>query len=184
MMRLLKWKRKNGTIKQNVQKTSPHASVYQLSVDLNSGTTLPLQNLKGKKVLLVNTASDCAFTGQYAELQQLYDKFKSRLEIIGFPANDFKEQEKGNDEDIAQFCQINYGVKFPLAKKSIVINNPDQNVVFRWLTHAEQNGWNNTPPKWNFSKYLLDEQGNLTHYFDPSVSPLSKQVADAINLKT
>ena len=136
--------------------------------------------MKGKKVLLVNTASNCGYTSQYSELQELYEKYKGKLEIIGFPANDFKEQEKGSDEEIAQFCKVNFGVSFPLMKKSVVIKSTDQNPVFKWLSDSTQNGWNQKEPSWNFSKYLVDEKGVLTNYFDPSVSPLSEEVIKSI----
>jgi glutathione peroxidase len=136
--------------------------------------------LKGKKVLLVNTASDCGYTNQYADLQKLFEKNSDRLIILGFPANDFKEQEKGTDEQIAQFCQINFGVTFPLAKKSSV-KGDHKNEIFKWLSEKNKNGWNSKQPSWNFSKYLVNEQGQLTHYFDPAVSPLSDEVIEAIN---
>jgi glutathione peroxidase len=151
-----------------------------LQSEANSGTTFSFEQLKGKKVLLVNTASDCGYTGQYEELQQLHQRFQNKLVILGFPANDFKEQEKGSDAEIAEFCKINYGVTFPLMKKSTVVKGAAQNPVFRWLSDASQNGWNNQAPKWNFSKYLVDENGVLTNYFDPGVSPLSKEVTDTI----
>lgn len=131
--------------------------------------------------MIVNTASNCGYTNQYAELQNLYEHFKEKLIIIAFPANDFKEQEKGSNEEIAQFCQMNYGITFPLAKKSKVLKSADQNKVFEWLTHKELNGWNEQEPTWNFSKYLIDEKGHLTHYFDPAVSPLSKEVKAIVN---
>jgi glutathione peroxidase len=155
-------------------------SVYDLTVTLNSGDTLTLSSLQGKKILLVNTASDCGYTNQYADLQKLYEQNKDRLVIIGFPANDFHEQEKGSDTEIAQFCKINFGVSFPLAQKSVVIKSPEQNPVFEWLTHKDQNGWNEQAPSWNFSKYLVNEKGVLTHYFDPSVSPMSNIITGAI----
>ena len=121
--------------------------------------------------MLVNTASNCGYTAQYKELEELYEKYKNQLVIIGFPANDFKEQEKGSDEEIAQFCRVNYGISFPLSKKSVVIKSPEQNPVFRWLTDKSRNGWNDKPPTWNFSKYLVNEEGTLTHYFDPAIPP-------------
>ncbi len=162
------------------EKTAPKVPFYTLQSEANSGTTFSFEQLKGKKVLLVNTASDCGYTGQYEELQQLHQRFQNKLVILGFPANDFKEQEKGSDAEIAAFCKINYGVTFPLMKKSTVVKGAAQNPVFRWLSDAAQNGWNNRAPKWNFSKYLVDENGVLTNYFDPGVSPLSKEVTDAI----
>ena len=140
-----------------------------------------LQHLKGKKVMLVNTASDCGYTDQYDDLQKLYEEYKDKLVVIGFPANDFKEQEKGTDEEIAQFCKLNFGVTFPLMKKSSVIKGPQQNEVFKWLTDSAKNGWNNKPPSWNFSKYIVNEEGVLTNYFGSSISPMSKDVLKAIN---
>lgn len=171
---------RNTKIISNTKNVRPIQSIYELSVPLNNGNLLPLQTYKGKKLLLVNTASDCGYTNQYDELQKLYQQFNNQLEIIAFPANDFKEQEKGSDNDIAQFCKLNFGVTFPLAKKSVVIKSGDQNNIFKWLTDKAKNGWNEKPPSWNFSKYLLNEQGTLTHYFDPSVSPLSNEVMKAV----
>jgi glutathione peroxidase len=171
---------KNTKIVANDKHVQPVQSIYELSVPLNNGNSLPLQAYKGKKLLLVNTASDCGYTNQYEDLQKLYKRFNDQLEIIAFPANDFRDQEKGNDSDIAQFCQVNFGVTFPLAKKSVVIKSGDQNNIFKWLTDKTKNGWNEQPPSWNFSKYLINEQGTLTHYFDPSVSPLSTDVVKAV----
>ena len=159
---------------------SPVASFYDLAVLLNNGTSLSFNTLKGKKILLVNTASDCGYTNQYSELQALYERHKDKLIVIGFPANDFKEQEKGSDAEIAQFCKINFGVSFPLAKKSTVVKSSEQNKVFEWLTHKELNGWNDQQPSWNFAKYLVNEEGMLSHYFDPAVSPLSPELTNEI----
>ena len=171
---------KNTKILANGKNARPVQSIYELSVPLNNGNALPLQTYIGKKILLVNTASDCGYTNQYDDLQKLYQQFNDQLEIIAFPANDFREQEKGNDNDIAQFCKVNFGVTFPLASKSVVIKSAGQNNVFNWLTHKAQNGWNEKAPTWNFSKYLINEQGTLTHYFDPSISPLSDEVIKAV----
>jgi glutathione peroxidase len=157
-----------------------NSSFYSLSATLNDGSTLQFETLKGKKVLLVNTASDCGYTNQYEDLQKLYEQYAGQLMVIAFPANDFKEQEKGSDEEIAAFCKMNFGVSFPLAKKSSVVKSPGQHEVFQWLTDKVKNGWNEKPPSWNFSKYLINERGQLTHYFDPAVSPLSDEVKKAI----
>jgi glutathione peroxidase len=158
----------------------PPVSFYSLKGILNNGTEFDFASLKGKKVLLVNTASNCGYTNQYDDLQKLSEEYGNKLVVIGFPANDFKEQEKGSDEEIAQFCKANFGVSFPLMKKSTVIKAPEQNTVFQWLTDSTKNGWNNKPPSWNFSKYLVNEQGMLVNYFGPSISPGSKDVTDAI----
>jgi glutathione peroxidase len=170
---------KNVTELSNQQK--PPVSFYSLKGTLNDSTQLDFASLQGKKVLLVNTASDCGYTNQYDDLQKLYEKYKDQLVIIGFPANDFKEQEKGSDEEIAQFCKLNFGVTFPLMKKSTVLRSPQQNIVFQWLTDSTKNGWNNKPPSWNFTKYLVNEQGILINYFGSSISPMSKDVLDAVN---
>jgi glutathione peroxidase len=162
---------------------APPVSFYTLRTPLGDGSTLNFETLKGKKVLLVNTASNCGYTPQYEALQQLSEKYKKQLVIIGFPANDFKEQEKGNDADIASFCKLNFGVSFPLASKSVVVKTTQQNLVFNWLTHATQNGWNEQAPSWNFSKYLVNENGILTHYFDPAIDPMSDAVTKAIGEK-
>jgi glutathione peroxidase len=171
----------SGLTLTNTENVSPPVSFYDLKVQLNNGNYINFDALKGKKVLLVNTASNCGYTNQYAELQELYEEKKGTLEIIAFPANDFKEQEKGTDAEIAQFCQVNFGITFPLAKKVTVVKSSSQHPVFQWLTQKNKNGWNDKEPNWNFSKYLVNETGALTHFFDPSVSPLSKEVINAIN---
>jgi glutathione peroxidase len=180
LMKLTKRLGKNAAVLSNTTNQLFQTPIHALAVPLNSGKTLLLQELKGKRLLLVNTASDCGYTGQYSELQQLQEQYGDTLQVIGFPANDFKEQEKGSDEAIAQFCQVNFGVTFPLAKKSSVVKGPQQHPVYRWLTEREQNGWNDKAPSWNFSKYLVDEQGVLTHYFDPSVAPLGPEIKEAL----
>lgn len=180
LMRFTKMAGANALVLHNKNNEPPAQPVYNLNIVLNNGQTTSLEQYKGKKILLVNTASDCGYTGQYEELQQLWEKRKEDLVIIGFPANDFKEQEQGSDTDIAQFCKINYGVQFPLARKSSVVKGADQNSVFAWLSSPQQNGWNDHAPDWNFSKYLIDEQGMLTHYFGPSITPLGKEVQEAL----
>ncbi len=173
---------KNVTELSNKQKQPP-VSFYSLKGILNNGDTLDFASLKGRKVMLVNTASDCGYTEQYDALQKIYNENKEKLVVIGFPANDFKEQEKGTDEEIAQFCKLNFGVTFPLMKKSVVKKVAEQNEVFKWLTDSAKNGWNNKPPSWNFAKYIVNEEGVLTNYFGSSVSPAGKDVKKAIGDK-
>ena len=110
-------------------------------------------------------------------------KKKNNLEILAFPANDFKEQEAHDDQYIETFCKKHYGVTFPLMKKSKVVVHSAQNNVYEWLTDKEQNGWNSTEPTWNFCKYLIDEKGNLTHFFAAAESPLGKNIVTAIERK-
>ncbi len=181
-MRWTRMKGKNTTELSN-QKKQPAVSFYSLKGMLNNNTEFDFASLKGKKALIVNTASDCGYTNQYDDLQKLYEEYKDKLMVVGFPANDFKEQEKGTDEEIAQFCKLNYGVTFPLMKKSTVVKSPQQNNIFQWLTDSTKNGWNNKQPSWNFSKYLVNEDGLLTNYFGPSISPSGKDVINAINKK-
>lgn len=165
-----------GQVLENKQSKPAATPFYNLTSQLNNGQDIPFGSLKGKKVLLVNTASNCGYTNQYKELQQLSEQFADQLVVLGFPANDFAEQEKADDHTIQEFCQVNFGVSFPLMKKSVVVKTADQHPVYRWLTHFAQNGWNDQAPIWNFSKYLVDETGRLTHYFGPAVSPLSDTV--------
>ncbi|GAB2837714.1 glutathione peroxidase [Ferruginibacter profundus] len=169
---------KNATALSSIKE--PPVPFYTQQAILINGETIDFGSFKGKKVLLVNTASDCGYTNQYDDLQKLYEAYKDKLVVLGFPANDFKEQEKGTDKEIAEFCKVNFGVTFPLMQKSIVVKSPQQNPVFQWLTEASKNGWNDKAPTWNFSKYLVNEKGILTNYFDPSVSPLSEAVTKAI----
>lgn len=173
---------KNVTELKNEQKQPP-VSFYTLKGILNNGDSLDFATLKGKKLMLVNTASDCGYTEQYEALQKLYTEHKEHLVVIGFPANDFKQQEKGTDVEIAQFCKANFGVSFPLMKKSSVIKGEHQNSVYKWLTDSARNGWNDKPPSWNFCKYIINEEGMLTNYFGASISPMSKDVLEAINKK-
>lgn len=164
----------------NDQKKPSAVSFYDLHFPLIDGQSLSFSKLAGKKVLLVNTASNCGYTHQYADLEKLHEKNKDKLIILAFPSNDFKEQEKGSNEEIAAFCKKNYGVTFPLMQKSIVVKTEKQNEVYNWLTHATKNGWNEKAPEWNFSKYLVNEQGALTHYFSTSVSPMDSEILSAL----
>ena len=158
----------------------PIVPLHSLPATLINGSPLNLADYKGKKILLVNTASDCGYTGQYDALEKLYQLHKNKLVVIGFPANDFKEQETASDETIASFCKLNFGVTFPLMKKSIVIKANNQNELFEWLSNKNKNGWNEQAPTWNFCKYLINENGKLTHFFASSVEPMSAEVLKAI----
>ncbi|HWB24176.1 MAG TPA: glutathione peroxidase [Chitinophagaceae bacterium] len=164
----------------NTKHAPPMKDFYSLQATLNNGTEMPFTTLKGKKVLIVNTASECGYTPQYEELEELYERSKGALVILGFPANDFGAQEPGDDKEIAQFCKINYGVTFPIMQKSSVIKGERQNPVFAWLTDSALNGWNNQQPEWNFNKYLVDEEGMLMAYFPSAVSPLSDEIIEAV----
>jgi glutathione peroxidase len=164
----------------NKKNTAPFEGFYSLSFNQIDGTAFDMESLKGKKVLIVNTASDCGFTGQYDALEKLYQQQMGHLVIIGFPANDFKAQEQGDNKTIVAFCKKNYGVSFPLAEKGIVVKKDSQQLIYQWLTQKEKNGWCNQEPTWNFCKYLIDENGTLTHFFSSSVDPLSKEITNAL----
>lgn len=170
----------NKQVQLNAAMTKGGFEFYNLSTKDITGKAFSFQQFKGKKVLIVNTASDCGYTGQYENLEKLYQQFKDSLVIVGFPSNDFKNQETKDDQAIAAFCQKNYGVNFPLMAKSIVVKSKDQNAVYAWLTSANLNGWCNQAPAWNFCKYLINEEGVLTHYFPMSVDPLDAKIIEAI----
>jgi glutathione peroxidase len=179
-MKFIKKDPNRGNILFNKANKLPARSVYDLHAKLTNGDIISLNEFRGKKILLVNTASDCGYTGQYDDLEKLHKEYSNKVQLIAFPANDFKEQEKGSDEEIEAFCKMNYGITFPLASKSVVIKSPEQNEIFQWLGHASENGWNDQQPSWNFSKYLVNEEGVLTHYFGPAVSPIDDVVIQAI----
>ena len=168
-------------VQKNKANMQPPVSFYSLHASDNKGNDVSFEEFRGKKILLVNTASDCGFTPQYEDLEKLYQQYKNKLVILAFPANDFGEQEKGSNEEIESFCKINYGVTFPLMKKSVVVKSSDQNEIFKWLSDKSKNGWNDQEPTWNFCKYLVDEKGVLTNYYNSSVSPLSNEVIEAIS---
>jgi glutathione peroxidase len=163
-----------GTKKQiigNKDNVLPVENFYAMSVTLNDGSILDMGTLKGKKILIVNVASDCGFTGQYEALEKIYSENKDRLVVIGFPANDFKNQEKQSDVEIGSFCKKNYGVTFPIAKKGVVIKTKGQQSVYKWLTDKNLNGWNTQAPTWNFCKYIIDEKGVLIRFTNSGVTP-------------
>ena len=167
-------------IQLNKQNTEPLHSFYDLKGVAINGAAIDFAGFKGKKVLIVNTASDCGYTGQYDELEKLYQQYKDKLIILGFPANDFKEQEKADDAGIAEFCKINFGVTFQLMQKSHVVKGAEQNPVFVWLSHKEQNGWCEQQPVWNFSKYLINEEGVLVGFYAQTVSPVGAEIQAAL----
>lgn len=155
-------------------------SFYDFTVKTIDGKDFPLSSLKGKKVLVVNVASKCGFTPQYAQLQELYDKYsKDNFVIIGFPANNFLHQEPGTNKEIQQFCTLNYGVTFPMMAK-ISVKGKDIAPLYEWLTQKSKNGKQDAGVKWNFQKFLIDENGNWVDVFWPTTSPLSKKITDWI----
>lgn len=176
------WANVKGTNTKELSNTNttPPVSFYTLKDTLIDGSLFDFAQLKGKKVLLVNTASNCGYTNQYAQLEKLFDQHKDKLTILGFPANDFKQQEKGSNEEIDEFCKKNYGVTFYLMQKCSVVKGAQQSPVFNWLTDSAKNGWNAQEPTWNFCKYIVDEEGKLINYFGSSISPLDDKIINAI----
>lgn len=173
LMSIGRWFSAKKNYLENSGNIQPVETLFDLSFSTLLQDELTLKQFKGKKILLVNTASDCGFTPQLEELQQLQEQYKDKVVVIGFPSNDFKEQEKGSDAEISTFCKVNYGVQFLLASKTVVTQSPQQHPIFQWLTNKDKNGWNQQPPAWNFTKYLVNEEGMLTYVFASSISPLS-----------
>ena len=134
---------------------------------------------KGKKILIVNTASQCGNTFQYGELEKIYQKDKDKLVIVGFPANNFGHQEPGNNQEIAEFCKKNYSVTFPMAAK-ISVKGDDMAPIYHWLTEKKYNGYKDSEVTWNFQKYLIDEHGKLIAVFDPGMSPMRTMILNAL----
>lgn len=160
----------------NSQEQMP-STIHGFSITTLEGETLNLSNFKGKKILIVNTASKCGFTPQYKELEELYKTHKDRLVIIGFPANNFLRQEPGTNDEIAEFCERNYGVSFPMSEK-ISVKGKDMAPIYQWLTKKKYNGQMNSKVTWNFNKYLIDEEGKLIEKFGSRVKPLDSKIVD------
>lgn len=150
-------------------------SVYSITINDIHGNPLDLSEYKGKKILLVNTASECGLTPHYAQLQELYDNYKDKLVVIGLPCNDFGVQEPGTAEQIEQFCQSKYNVTFPLTEKVKILGS-DIHPLYAFLTKEELNGFADSEVKWNFQKYLINESGELIKVFSPLTEPLSEEL--------
>lgn len=151
-------------------------SFYDFKVKDIDGKDFDLSSLKGKKVLVVNTASKCGLTPQYEQLQELFEKFGGdKFTIIGFPANNFANQEPGTNEEIEEFCQKNYGVTFTMMDK-ISVKGADIHPLYQWLTQKSKNGVLDSEVGWNFQKYLIDEKGNLVKMVEPKVKPNDDQI--------
>ena len=152
---------------------------YSINFKNILGEEKSFKEFSGKKILIVNVASYCGYTRQYKDLQKLQDSYGDKLQVIAFPCNDFGSQEPGNNSQIAQFCESNYSIKFPVMSK-INIRKTPIHPVYKWLTNSDLNGWNNSKPKWNFYKYLIDEDGNLIKSFGSNTSPLSSEIIQSL----
>ena len=151
-------------------------TIYDFTVNDIDGNEFPFSQLEGKKVMIVNVASECGFTPQYEALETVYETYKdSNFVIIAFPANNFKEQEPGTNEEIKQFCSLNYGITFPIMAK-ISVKDDDIHPFYKWLTDKDLNGTSNSSVKWNFQKYLINEEGKIDHVINPWVAPVNKKI--------
>lgn len=153
---------------------------HDFTVQTIDGKELSLSSFKGKKVLVVNVASKCGLTPQYADLQALYDKYgPEKFVIIGFPSNNFKEQEPGTNEEIKEFCSLNYGVTFPLMSKVEVVGD-NMAPIYQWLTQKSENGKEDAPVTWNFQKFMINEDGSWHAFAAPATQPLSDEIIEWI----
>ncbi len=160
--------------------TMEKQSIYQFKVTDLSGKEFDFASLKGKKILVVNTASKCGLTPQYENLQTIYDQYKDKnLVIVGFPANNFASQEPGTSGEIAEFCKQNYGVTFPMMDKISVKGN-DMAPIYQFLTEKSKNGLEDSEVQWNFQKYLIDENGHLAKVVKPQTLPTDPEIVDWI----
>jgi glutathione peroxidase len=150
-------------------------SIHGFKVKSIEGKTIDFSSFKGKKILVVNTASKCGYTPQYEALQKVYEQYKDKLVIVGFPANNFGGQEPGSDAEVQEFCKARFGVTFPLASK-VSVKGEDMAPIYKWLTSKAENGVMDADIKWNFGKFLLDENGKLIQYFPSKVTPDSEEI--------
>ena len=171
-------------------------AIYDFKVQGLDGSPIDFSSYKGKKIMIVNTASKCGNTPQYADLEKLYEKYKDKLVIVGFPANNFGEQEPGSNTEIQEFCKKNYGVSFPMAEK-VSVKGDDMAPIYKWLveqsrelakaekgTTSKDLVWKRylqNPVDWNFTKFLVDEQGKLVAVFHNKVSPMSEEITKYLN---
>jgi glutathione peroxidase len=155
------------------------ASIYDFKVEALTGGKIDFSQFKGKKIMIVNTASECGNTPQYADLEAMYKKYKGKLVIVGFPANDFGKQEPGSNKQISEFCTKNYSVTFPMASK-ITVKGDDMAPIYKWLTNKKYNGYKDSKVTWNFQKYLINEKGQLVAVIEPGTKPNTPEVIAAI----
>mgnify|MGYP002851274879 FL=1 len=158
---------------------SGSSSFYDLTLNNINGESINLEKFKGKKVMIVNVASRCGYTSQYEDLQALYEKNKDKLEIIAVPCNDYGSQESGTNSEIKNFCESRYGVSFTIGSKQKIKSSPMSD-LYKWLSDPNQNGWNSSLPSWNFCKYIINEDGQLTHFLRSGVNPTGKQMNEII----
>lgn len=151
-------------------------SIYNLKVEGIDGSEINFEDFKGKKLMLVNVASECGFTPQYQQLEELYKEFKDKLTVVGIPANNFGGQEPGTNAEIKAFCTLNYDISFPMTAKVDINEHP----LYQWLTQKSLNGKLDSTVNWNFQKYLIDEKGQLITFYPSSIDPADEKILDWI----
>lgn len=163
--------------------SAQNKTLYDFTVEDIDGNQFDFSTLEGQKVLIVNVASKCGYTPQYAQLEELYNNYKDQgFMVIGFPSNDFKGQEPGTNEEIKEFCTLNYGVTFPIMSK-VVVTGEDKAPIYKWLTEKSENGKIDSDVQWNFQKYMIDEDGNVVDYALSKETPLSPKIVDWVESK-
>lgn len=171
---------KNNTVENSIIVSNDSTkNIYGFKINSLDGKTIDFSSFKGKKILIVNTASECGYTPQYKELEELYEKYQTKLVIVGFPANNFGGQEPGSNTEIQTFCQKNYGVTFPMAAK-VSVKGADIAPIYEWLTHKDKNGVLDAEIKWNFNKFLIDENGRMIAYFPSGTTPMSIDITSKL----
>ena len=173
------FKAKTKNIILNTNNIAPKKSFYELEAISIDGKKISFNQYKNKKILIVNVASKCGYTYQYEGLQKLQDIHQDKVIVLGFPANDFFNQESGSNEEIEEFCERNFGITFPMFEKTTT-KGKKQSSVYQWLTNKDFNGWNTQRPTWNFCKYLVNEKGELVGFFDSKVKPLSEEITSLL----
>jgi len=172
---------KKQTILLSTNVNNYKGSFYDFTVNDLSGKPTSLKDFQGKTVILINVASKCGFTPQYADWQKFHEEHGDEVAVLGFPANDFMSQEPGSSEEIAEFCQKNYGVTFKMFEK-VTVTGKDKAPLYDWLSKKELNGWNNQEPTWNFCKYLINKEGKLTHFFESKITPNNPEFLKAVGI--
>lgn len=157
-------------------------SFYDYSLkSLDGKQTIDFSKYKGKKVVILNVASKCGYTPQYADWQAFHKQYGDKIVVLGIPANNFKSQEPGTSDEIAAFCEKNYGVTFQMLEK-VSVTGDDQHPLYKWLSHKDLNGWNDSAPSWNFCKYVINEKGELTNFFASKVTPDNEEFKKAVGI--